>query len=99
MSEKRFITAEQAINILPDRDEIHTFINNGFSLFGADWDRKDIIDKINHSEVREIAGETARGMKHGLVLYDKSAQSQKDLLFVETDKDRLDAFDPEGAEK
>ncbi len=94
MAEKRFLTEEEAASILPDGDEIHTQIQNGMMFIGSDWSREDIIDKIKKSEIRELTGPVARGMGHGLVLYDKSAKYQSDLLFVETDKYRLDAFDP-----
>lgn len=43
---KKYITAEQAIGILPDGDKIHTFYNPDFGLIGADWDRAAIIDKL-----------------------------------------------------
>lgn len=95
MSERRYITPDEAISLLPDGDEIHTFIDNGW-LIGADWSREEIIDKISSSDVREITGPGARGMGHGLVVYNKSAKYQSDLLFIETDKSRLDAFDPAG---
>lgn len=94
MSERRYITPDEAISLLPDGDEIHTFVDNGFSLIGADWSREEIIDKISSSDVRELTGPAARGMGHGLVVYNKSAKYQSDLLFIETDKARLDAFDP-----
>ena len=93
MAEKRMLTAEEAISILPDSDEIHTQIQKGMMFIGADWSREDIIDKIHKSEIREITGPFARGMGHGLVLYNKNAKYQSDLLFVETDKERLDALD------
>jgi hypothetical protein len=95
MSERRYITPDEAISLLPDGDEIHTFIDSG-CLIGADWSREEIIDKISSSDVREITGPAARGMGHGLVVYNKSAKYQSDLLFIETDKARLDAFDPAG---
>lgn len=93
MSEKRYITPDEAISLLPDGEDVHTFVDNGW-LIGADWSREDIIDKINSADVREITGPAARGMGHGLVVYNKSAKYQSDLLFIETDKTRLDAFDP-----
>lgn len=94
MAEKRLLAAEEAISILPDGDEIHTQIQKGMMFIGADWSREDIIDKIKKSEIREVAGPNARSMGHGLVLYNRNAKYQSDLLFVETDKTRLDALDP-----
>lgn len=92
--EKRFLSAEEAIILLPDGESVHTFINDCYGLVGADWNRQDIIDKIHGAERREITGPMARGMGHGLALYPPNAKYQSDLLFVETDKARLDEFDP-----
>lgn len=94
MAERRYVTAEEAIGLLPDGDEIHTQIQQGMMFVGADWSREDIIDKIKKSDIREITGPHARRMGHGLALYNNDAKWQSDILFVETDKERLDAFDP-----
>lgn len=91
---RRILTVEEAISLLPDGESVHTFINGGFGLMGADWNREEIIDRIRGAERREITGPMARGMGHGLVLYPTNAKYQSDLLFVETDKARLDEFDP-----
>lgn len=95
MAERRYLTAEEAISILPDGDEIHTQIQKGMMFIGADWSREDIIDKIQKSEIREVTGPIARGMGHGLALFNKDAKYQSEILFVETDKAKLDAFDPQ----
>lgn len=95
MAERRFINADEAISLLPEGDEIHTTIQKGMMFIGADWSREDIIDKIQKSERIEITGPRARAMGHGLALFGKNAQYQSDILFVETDKAKLDAFDPQ----
>lgn len=97
--ERRYLSVEEAVSIIPDGEEIHTQIQKGMMFIGADWSREDIIDKIKRSEVREISGPFARGMNHGLVLYNRNAKYQSDLLFVETDKAKLDAFDQPKEEK
>ena len=97
--ERRYLTIDEAQSLLPDGDEIHTFIQQGYAIIGADWSREDIIGQIKKCQVREITGPAARGMNHGLVLYNKDAKFQSDLLFVETDKAKLDAFDPPKEEK
>lgn len=94
MSERIFIKPDQAISLLPEGNEIHTFINVGFGLVGADWSRDDIIMKIRSVDYREIAGSSARSMKHGLALWSHGAK-QDDILFVETDMDKLDRLYPE----
>ncbi len=95
MADRRYVTAEEAISLLPDGDEIHTTIQKGMMFIGADWSREDSIDKIQKSDVREITGPHARAMGHGLALFNKDAKYQSDILFVETDKAKLDAFDPQ----
>lgn len=91
---KRFITAKEAESLLPDKDKIHTFYNMPFGLLGADWDREEIIEALTKEDTIEITGETARSMSHGLAVYSKNITRQSQILFVETDKEKLDAFDP-----
>lgn len=93
MPQRRYITAEEAISLLPEGNEIHTFYNVPFGLIGADWDRADIIQKLTEADKIEIAGETARSMGHGLAVYNNDTQWQSEVLFVETDKDKLNIFD------
>lgn len=90
---KKFLTAEQAISLLPEGETIHTFYG-GVALIGAEWERQDVIDKLKSVDKIEIAGEFARRMGHGLAVYNDSAEYLSDILFVETDKKKLDAFDP-----
>lgn len=86
---KQYLTAEQAIGILPDGETVHTFYNLGFSLVGADWERADIFEKIRESDYLELTGPTGKDMKHGLCAYDRTAKYQSDILFIETDEKRL----------
>lgn len=90
MNEKKFITKEQAVYILPDGNLIHTFYQLGSSLVGADWSREEIIEKIQKSDILELTGEIAKGMGHGLVAYDKDAERQSQILFIETNAERLE---------
>jgi hypothetical protein len=69
MNEGRvFISADQAIAMLPDGDEIHTFRSAGSCLIGADWPRAKLIAELRASKP-ELAGEQATAMKHGLCLF------------------------------
>ena len=90
---KRYLNAEEAIALLPESEFIHTFYSTGMCLVGGDWDRADILQKLTKSDRIEIAGESARSMKHGLAAYNDGARLE-DVLFIETDKAKLDAFDP-----
>lgn len=88
-----FLTTQQAIELLPEGEQVHTFINSPLALVGADWDRDEVIDKIQRSDYREITGSGARGLNHGLAVYNQGA-TQMDVLFVETDMKKLDALYP-----
>jgi hypothetical protein len=55
-------------------------------MLGADWSRASIENEIRNAERRELAGGMASSMGHGLVLFPKGAQYQRDLLFIETRK-------------
>ena len=92
--ERRFITPAEAIGLLPDKDQIHVFTNIPVGLVGADWSREDVTELLNEPKrIIEITGEQARSMSHGIALFHEEATRQSEILFIETDKDRLDAFD------
>ena len=92
---KIYITIEQAISVLPDGDTVHTFYNPGFGLVGADWSKEDITDKLRRSDIIELTGPAARGMGHGMCVYNKDTKWQSDILFVETDEERVAALEKE----
>lgn len=88
--ERKFITPEQAISLLKEAEEIHTFRNPNGILIGCDIDRESIIEKLKlYSDKIEIGGEACRNLQHGIVLKDS-----RGYLFIETDMEKLDAFDP-----
>ena len=97
---KTYLTKEQAISVLPDGETVHTFYNFGFGLVGADWERDDILDKIEKSDIVELAGQGARGMGHGICAYNKGTKWQSEILFIETDEKKLSALERKlGAEE
>lgn len=90
----RYITYEEAVGLLPDGETVHTFLNEPFGLIGADWPREEVLDKLRGSEVIELTGPGARGLGHGIAAYNKGT-AQRDIVFIETDPAKLDAFDPQ----
>ena len=92
---KTYLTKEQAISVLPDGETVHTFYNSGFGLVGADWERDDILDKIEKSDIVELTGQGARGMGHGICAYNKDTKGQSDILFIETDETKLSSIEKE----
>ena len=90
----REITALEAIYLLPDGETVHVFKDTGSAIFGAGHARENIIAAINDATRIELTGDGARSMGHGIAVYPKGASRQSDILFVETDRAKLDAFDP-----
>lgn len=90
---KKYLNAEEAIALLPESKLIHTLYSTEICLLGGDWDRADILQKLIEVDRIEIAGDLARSMNHGLAAYNNGARLE-DVLFIETDKAKLDAFDP-----
>ena len=91
---KYFLTYEQAEELLPEGETVHTFYNNGPILAGADWGRDEIIDKLKKSDHIELTGESARGMGHGMCAYNEGA-TLSDVLFIETDEKKVAALEKE----
>lgn len=92
---KAYITTEQALSILPDGDEIHTFVNAAFGLMGCDWNRLELEDKIKKSDYLELTEKMAKGMNHGLCAYDNSVTKQSEILFIETNPNKLEQLESE----
>ena len=91
------LTYEEAVSLLPAGETVHTFINMPFGLCGADWSREDILDKLHKSEIIQLTGEMARSMGHGMCAYNYDAK-QSDILFIETDADKLAELDKDGGD-
>lgn len=87
---KKNISVEEALYLLPQENEIHTFRNPSGMLLGADWNRIELEGFIkSHPDDLEIGGEMCRKMKHALVIKDVNG-----YLFVETDETKLNKLDP-----
>lgn len=81
MSNPIKITAEQLDAIMPPGEYVHTFMQAGMTLFGADWRRSEILE-LAHSA--ELAGPQATAMNHGALVW-----QGKQPIFVETDPERI----------
>lgn len=79
MTKQRPLTPEEAEEILPDGDTVHTFRADGNLLVGADWPKKRILERFRTHGV-ELSGENARKMNHGLASYDEAFG----WLYIET---------------
>lgn len=72
------LTYVQAVALLPDRKQIHTFIQTGWTILAGDWERTDILALLRRTDRREVAGPDApAGMAAWLPLTGEP-------LFIET---------------
>lgn len=67
--EREPLTLDEAVAMLPDGDEIHTFRSSPGMMLGADWPRDQIVAAMAECGV-ELAGPMATAMGHGLVVLD-----------------------------
>ena len=96
MKQKRiFLTKDEALSLcaFSDDDTIHTFRQSGFGFIGYDLPKRKLIRKMYEAEFMEIAGPHMCSMKHGIALVPKNAIWQSDIIFLETDMDKLKAFE------
>ena len=78
----QLLSYDEAVALLPDGDSVHTFLDGGFVLIGADWDRTDILTLLETTSRREVTGDAAQGMGHGLAAY----RADGTPVFIETRK-------------
>lgn len=88
---KRILTFAEAVKLLPEGDTIHTFFNLPNILVGANWSIAEVLNKLGEEGVRiELTGEKARETGHGMCVHpNKDTYYQSDILFIETDPERL----------
>lgn len=59
---------EQAVALLPDGETVHTLLDGGLTLIGADWDREAVLALLRDGRP-ERSGDMATAMGHGLVAF------------------------------
>lgn len=79
--EKTVLSFKEAKERLPKGNKVHTFRQSGPMLIGADWPKKNILDAMKKTEIKET-GPQAQGMNHGLAIIDDVG-----ILFIETKKE------------
>jgi hypothetical protein len=88
-NDKHIITAEQAIDCLPQGETIHNFLNPSPGLMlGCDYERASAIKALEEADSIEIGGPGCMAMKHPLVVWKDGAHS-----FFEADMDKIDALE------
>jgi hypothetical protein len=68
VSERVTLTVEEAIAMLAEGEIVHTFRGGNGIILGADWNRADVLRAICETDRRELSGELATAMKHGLCI-------------------------------
>lgn len=88
--EKLIITPEEAEGLLYDGCEyVHNFISGSMMLIGCDYERPHAIEAFKEAKQIEIAGASARGMKHAIAVW----RTEKDVSFFEADPEKVDALE------
>ncbi len=64
--------------LMPSGEYVHTFIQSGPILLGADWNRAEILKAAERGA--ELSGDQATAMKHGAVVWNEN----KEPVFIET---------------
>jgi len=72
------LSPEELDAMMPPGEYVHTIMQGGPVLIGADWKRSEIIEAARRGA--ELSGEAATAMKHGAVVWDNDG----DPVFVET---------------
>lgn len=94
MSDKRLLlTKEQAKDLLKEGELIHTFMQSGPCMIGADWDKAEAIKEIDKAVCIEASGDMARGMKHGLCIWRDVGNDNARPIFIEHDEAKLVALE------
>lgn len=86
MADRIKLSYDEAVALLPDGDDIHTFINPGGMLIGADWRRQQVLDILKTGSP-ELSGQMATDMGHGIVAWrevDEEKDWVKDPVFIST---------------
>lgn len=78
MSDKKELTFDEAVAMLPDGDYVHTFRNPGGMLVGADWKREKILEALKAGSP-ELSGDRATRMNHGIHMIHNGSP-----LFIQT---------------
>ena len=73
------LSYDEAVALLPEGERIHTILDSGIALLGADWDRDQVLDLLRTTDRREVTGPAAQAMGHGLAAF-----RDGEPVFIET---------------
>jgi hypothetical protein len=78
------LSYDDAVALLPGGEEVHTFLDGGVALIGADWDRDAVLALLRDGSP-ELSGPAAAGIGHGIVAFRNGDRRQP--VFVATKRD------------
>jgi len=78
---RQYLTYDEAVALLPDGEDIHTFLNPNGTLLGADWPRQKILEALRAGKP-ELSGMLASRMNHGITMWREGGG----FLFIATRK-------------
>lgn len=86
MAQGDTLTLEEALALLnirqePDREVVHTFVDGGLALIGADWDLAELRREARQWPIK-VAGPGATAMGHGVVI--QRPDNEGGSVFLET---------------
>jgi hypothetical protein len=80
MSETEHVSYDQAVAMLPEGDNQHTFLNPQGMLLGADTSRAHILQLLKEADEIYLSGPYMTAMLHGLCVLDEKGEP----TFIET---------------
>lgn len=84
------LTREQAETALISNQDgsVHTFVQSGYALIGADRSKDSINEMLASAELLQIGGENCRAMEHGVVI-----DCGNSRFFLHADNDKLKEYE------
>lgn len=83
-----FLTVDEAVSLFKSQDSAHSINVIGPMVLGCEWSIGGAREKLARCTDLQIAGDTARGMGHGIAATETDGQ----FIFFEHDEDALTAF-------
>jgi hypothetical protein len=80
---RMILTADEAIAMLPEGDDVHTFTGKMPMLIGTDWSKEDVTDGLKKSLHIELSGEMACSLGHRVCFWEGPDNAGR-WIFVET---------------
>jgi hypothetical protein len=85
---KIFLTVDEAVSLFKSQDSAHSINVIGPMIMGFEWSIPGVRKKLAECTDLQVAGDTARGMGHGIAATEPDGQ----FIFFEHDEDALTAF-------